>query len=210
VDYSEYCPLSPLQDIQGASGRSDPPGPTVDTLSLQSRELRPQFRVQDGHPYATSPPQEQVEGAAQSLVAAQGQYATTGEASSQRERRGTKRERDKENKRTERSRSARDYARICELLDISLTPRNTLSNRSECCVYVLVRGGDRFIVLGSVEAVVERLKLDSDLRHRLEESEANVHDLKTTLAKVSTRANTVPINAHTGDSYMGATLRSWS
>jgi hypothetical protein len=47
-----------------------------------------------------------------------------------------KRERDKNRKRDERSNIAQDNEKICELLDVPLTPKNTLANRSECqCIH---------------------------------------------------------------------------
>jgi hypothetical protein len=135
AEYSGYWPPSPLWDSEGASGPSDPPGPTIDALSSPSRDLYPQSRGQDDHPYGTSSHRGQVEGAAQNPVATQGQYATTGKASPWHERKVTKKVKDMERKRTDRSNNARDNARICELLNISLAPINTLSNRSECWLY---------------------------------------------------------------------------
>jgi hypothetical protein len=125
-----------LEVDQGASGPSHPPGSLstsiVDTLLL-SGELYQRPRVQDDYPYATSSPHGQVEGAAQRLVANQEQYATTQEASWQRERKvQVKKKRDKARKRSERSNNARDDARKSALLEISLTPRSTLARRSEC------------------------------------------------------------------------------
>jgi hypothetical protein len=47
-----------------------------------------------------------------------------------------KKERDKERKRVERSNNRKDYKKICELLKISSTPKNTLAIRSEClCIH---------------------------------------------------------------------------
>ena len=51
-------------------------------------------------------------------------------------------------------------------------------------VFILVGGIECFIVLVGVEGVVERQKLDNDLRHRLKRSETNVRSLKARLAKV--------------------------
>jgi hypothetical protein len=75
------------------------------------------------------------------------------------------------------------------------------------CVFIPVRGIEGFIVLVGVEAVVERLRLDSDVREQLKEAEANIHSLKAKLAKLSTGADTVPINAYAtlGESNTGAT-----
>lgn len=52
------------------------------------------------------------------------------------------------------------------------------------CIFILVGGHERFIVLVGVEGVVERQRLDNELRHRLKRSEANVRSLKARLAKV--------------------------
>jgi hypothetical protein len=74
------------------------------------------------------------------------------------------------------------------------------------CVFIFVGGIERFVVLDVVEAMVERLKLDSDLRQELNEAEVYIRSLKTMLADVSTEGDIFPINAHTmlGDSDTGA------
>jgi len=54
------------------------------------------------------------------------------------------------------------------------------------CVFILVGGIDRFTVLVVAERMVEREKLDSDLRDRLQETEAYVHRLEAELANVLT------------------------
>ena len=61
----------------------------------------------------------------------------TQEAASARERKvQRKRELDKARKQAERDNSAEDYEKICELLKIAMTPKNTLAHRSEClCIY---------------------------------------------------------------------------
>jgi hypothetical protein len=61
------------------------------------------------------------------------------------------------------------------------------------CMFILVGGIKRFIVQVGVDGVMERLKVDSDLRHRLKRSD--LRSLK--LIKLSTGADIVPINAHT-------------
>lgn len=45
--------------------------------------------------------------------------------------------------------------------------------------FILIGGIERFIVLAGVEAMAEQLKLDNDLRCRLEETEAYAHLLRT-------------------------------
>jgi hypothetical protein len=94
---------------------------------------------------------------------------------------------DKERKRTERSHNDQVYARICNLLGILAKPKNTLADRSEfLCNHPLGGSIERFIVLDTVEVIVERQKVDSDLRQRLHGSEANVRHLKAKLACHST------------------------
>jgi hypothetical protein len=75
------------------------------------------------------------EQAGPSMSVAQEQNPPTPEASRKHEQ---KKERDKERKRAERAHNSLDNARICELLEIPLTPKKTLANRSEClgpCMY---------------------------------------------------------------------------
>jgi hypothetical protein len=54
------------------------------------------------------------------------------------------------------------------------------------CSFILVGGIERFIVLVGVEAMAERLKLDSDLRQRLEDTEAYLRILNTKMGKLPT------------------------
>ncbi len=71
------------------------------------------------------------------------------------------------------------------------------------CVFILVGGIEHFTVLGGVEAMAERQKLDRDLRNRLEDSEAEVAFLKLTCAtQHSIKEDTgpsLPINPHTAN-----------
>jgi hypothetical protein len=129
-------PSLPL-DMYGAFGVSAPQEPSFIMNAGTSSSLSAESYTQDDYADATSFPSEQVEGTTLSPMVTQGQIATTQEVSRQCERKvEKKRERDKERKRTERSNNARDYARICTLLDISLTPNNTLANRGEClCIH---------------------------------------------------------------------------
>jgi len=72
-------------------------------------------------------------------VLSQEHEPTTEEASRRHEEKTrAKKERDKTRKRNERSDNSQYYARICELLEIPLLPKNTLASRSECCAFVLV------------------------------------------------------------------------
>jgi len=136
--------------------------------SSPSVESYTQPGVQDDYADLTSFSLGQV-GSTLEVVATQGQIATAQEASSSRERRvQKKKEMDMARKRLDRSNDDQDYERICELLNISLTPKKTRAHR----------------ILVGVEAIVERQELDDDLRNRLKRSEANVRSLKTRLAKV--------------------------
>lgn len=76
------------------------------------------------------------------------------------------------------------------------------------------RGTDYILVLDSVEALVERQEHDSDLRHRLEESEAEVATLREELARISaerTIGSCLSNKANTalGGLDAGATRQSW-
>jgi hypothetical protein len=67
-------------------------------------------------------------------------------------------------------------------------------------ISTLDRGIDYFIVLVGVEALVGLQEHDSDLRHRLRESEAEVAALREDLARVSAEGTTgsrLAIRAHT-------------
>lgn len=136
-----HHPLSSHQDIFRAFGVSAAPelsyAMNAGTPSSLSAEPYQESGEQNDYADATSFPSAQMEGAALDLVAIQGQIATTQEASSHRERKILdKKERDKARKRTERHKDAQDYARICELLEIALTPRSSLAHRSEClCIH---------------------------------------------------------------------------
>jgi hypothetical protein len=141
TETENHNPLSSHRDIYGACGVYAPPESSYMMNAGTSSSLSPESYTepgeQDDYADATSFPPGQVEGAALNLVAIQGQNATTQEASSQRERKVIeKRERDKARKKIERNKDAQDYAGICELLEIRLTPRNTLAHRSEClCIH---------------------------------------------------------------------------
>ncbi|KAF8487712.1 hypothetical protein F5888DRAFT_122555 [Russula emetica] len=134
-----------------------------------------------------------------SPVETQGQDATVQEASQQGQQPSTKREKDKERKRVQRSEDVQHFTNLCTLLKIPPGPKKTLAYR----------------ILVGVEALVERQEHDSDLRHRLEESEAEVTALREDLARVSSERTTVSrlamkANTALGDSDKGATRQSWS
>ena len=97
-----------------------------------SAEPYTQPGVQDDYDL-TSFPLGQVGSTSEDLVTTQGQIATAQERSFSRARRiQRKKEMDKARKRVDRSNDDQDYARICELLNISLRPKKTRAHRSEC------------------------------------------------------------------------------
>ena len=82
------------------------------------------------------------------------------------------------------------------------------------CIFIFVQGIEDFIVLVGVETVVERLKLESEVRDQLRETEACLRSLKADMANLSNGAADIgsflPVNAHTSnlsDSDSGATPR---
>ena len=53
------------------------------------------------------------------------------------------------------------------------------------CVFIFVGGLERFIVLGGVEAMAERQRLDNDLRQRPRDTEAYANYLRRELTNLS-------------------------
>ena len=89
--------------------------------------------VQDYPTYVTLLPPGQMQDAAQSQVVTQEQNTTTQKVPRQHEQREQRRRRkDKERKHTNRAYDDQAYTRVCELLEIGQTPKNSLSQRSEC------------------------------------------------------------------------------
>ncbi len=81
------------------------------------------------------------------------------------------------------------------------------------CIH-LVGSTERFIVLDAIEILVERRKLDNDLRRQYQESEARVALLEIKLAQRSNESDTgsgLPINTHIalGGPDIDAGLCSW-
>jgi hypothetical protein len=111
-----------------------------------------QSRVQGYSPHVTSFSPGQVQDAAQHHAVTQGQSTVTLNASRQHERFERKTVRDKERKHADRANDDQAYMRVCELLEIDQTPKNTLSQRSECECIHRVRVIERFIVLERVES----------------------------------------------------------
>lgn len=111
-----------------------------------------QSSVQNYVPPMTSFPPGQVHDAAQNHVVTQGQNAITQKVSRKYERAERKRRRDKERKHGDRANDDQAYTRVCELLEIDQTPKNSLSQRSECSCIHRVAGIERFIVLERVES----------------------------------------------------------
>ena len=72
------------------------------------------------------------------VLAPEHRPTTEEESRRHEEKTRAKKERDKTRKRNERSDNSQYNARICELLEIPLLPKNTLASRSECYAFVLV------------------------------------------------------------------------
>jgi hypothetical protein len=181
--------LSLSQNIHGVSGSSDllesSPTMSADGLSSPSVGSYTPSDVQDNCADAilSSPAGD----AGSTTSSAE---TTAQEASQQGQRPSTKKEKDKERKRVQRSEDVQHFTEICTLLKIPPGPKKTLAYRSERFHIYPWLGIDYVIVLISVEALAERQEHDSDLRHRLEESEAEVAALREDLARVSSERTT--------------------
>ena len=93
-------------------------------------------------------------------------------------------------KRDQRADDRQHFARICELLEIPLSPKKTLARRSECpCIYLIhlfmSEGIMCFLVLVGVEQLVKQRKLDDALRRRLGAGEIDLAVLRAGLAQDS-------------------------
>jgi hypothetical protein len=86
--------------------------------------------VQDDYDDAISSPGEAR--SSTSPVETHGQDATAQEASQLGQQPSTKKERDKERKRVQRSEDVQHFTKICTLLEIPPGPKKTLAYRSEC------------------------------------------------------------------------------
>jgi hypothetical protein len=207
--------LSLSQNIYGVSSSSDllkssPPMIADDFSSPYGGSYTPS-EVQDDCADAISSPGEARSTA--SPIETQGKDATAQEASQRSQQPSTKKEKDKERKRVQRSEDVRHYTKICTLLNIPPGPKNALAYRSECFISIFGEGIDYIIVLLSVQALVERQEHGSDLRHRLEESEAEVAALREDLARVSAERTTgsrlaMKANTALGGLDTGATRQS--
>jgi hypothetical protein len=125
---------------QGASCSSNLPRPSLTTNTNTSSSLfgalSSQSGAQEDYPHATLSPYEHAEVATQSPVVTKGQSAITQASQWRFQKAQEKREKDKARKRTQRSSSAQDYEKICNLLKIPLKPKNTIAHRSEClCIH---------------------------------------------------------------------------
>ncbi len=213
----DHNSLSPSQNIHGVSGSSDllepPPSMIADDFSSLCDGSYMPSEVQDDYADGMSSPGEAR--STTSSVETFGQDLSAQEASKQgRQQPSTKKEKDKERKRVQRSEDVHHFTKICTLLKIPPGPKKTLAYRSECFISVLGRGINYIIVLVSVEALVERQEHDSDLRHRLEESEAEVTALREDLARVSAERTTgshlaIKANTALGGLDTGANRQSW-
>ena len=217
AEIENHHPPSPLRDIYETSGVSASPESSsamiAGTSSSSSAELYAQSGMQDDYVGAKSFPHEQVNGTTRSLAVTQRQSTTMQKALRKRQQKQRKRVRDMERKREQRSDDDQYFAMICELLDIKLSPKNTLVRRSEYLCFHLfhLRGIECFIVLGSVGELVEKHKLESDLRCQIGTSEADfTADHARRLAEADT-CSYLPIDAQSAldGSDTGATSHSW-
>lgn len=115
--------------------------------------------------------------------------------------RPSKKKKDMLRKRGQRAEDRQNFARICELLEIPLSPQNTLTCRSECpCIhpFLSLKVFVCFLVLVSVEKLVKQRKLDDALRHRLEAGETDLAVLRGELVQDSnyTAAGSSDIATH--------------
>jgi hypothetical protein len=95
---------------------------------------------------STASSSEQMLGAGPSLSAAQEQSPTTQVAfRTHEEKLQAKKERDKQRKRSERSTNSEVYENICTLLNISLSPKKTLANRSKCLCVIPIQDVECFV-----------------------------------------------------------------
>jgi hypothetical protein len=125
--------LSLSQNILGASNDSDLLGSsstmTADDFSSLYAESDTPSEAQDDYADAMSS-----SGEAQSTtnsVETQGQDANTHEASQQAQRPSTKKEKDKQRKRVQRSEDVEHFTKLCNVLKIPQGPKKTLAYRSE-------------------------------------------------------------------------------
>lgn len=215
-----HNPQALPQKFHGHSSSSDlvVSSPTMtddDFSSLRVGSYTPS-EVQDDYTDAMSSALGEAGSSTASPVAIQGQNTPTQEVSPQGQQHLTKKEKDKERKRVQRSEDDQYFTKICTLLKIPQGPKKTFAYRGEWPVFILGGGIERITVLVGIEALLKRQELDSDLRHRLEESEREVAALREDLARVSAQGvtdyhpsmkpNTAPCSSATGH---GATRQSW-
>ena len=190
IESHNSLPVS--QNFHGVSSSSDilelPPSMIADDFSSLYDGSYTLSDMQDDYADAMSSPEE-ARGTSSS-VGTQVQDAIAQEASKKGQQQRTKKEKDKERKRVQRSEDVQHFTEICKLLKISSCPKKTLAYHSECFISILGEGINYFIVLVSVKALVERQGHDNDLRRRLEESEAEVVALREDLARVSAERTT--------------------
>jgi len=130
--------LSPSQNIHGVSSSSDilessPSMIADDFSSPYVGSYTPSSEVQDAYADAISSPGETR--STTSPVETQWQDVTPQEASQQGQQPSTKKSRDKERKRVQRSEDVKHFTRICKLLKIPPGPKKTLAYHSECFSY---------------------------------------------------------------------------
>ena len=217
AEIENHHPPSPLRDIYETSGVSASPESSsamiAGTSSSSSAELYAQSGMQDDYVGAKSFPHEQVDGTTRSLAATQRQSTTMQKALRKRQQKQRKRVRDMERKREQRSDDDQYFAMICELLDIKLSPKNTLVRRSEYLCFHLfhLRGIECFTVLGCVGELVEQRQLDDDLRRQLVTGEADFTGELDQPSAATDTCSSLPLNEHGAldGSDTGATPHSW-
>jgi hypothetical protein len=124
-----HNPLSLSQNIHVSSSSNLPESsPTMIADSLYVGSYTPS-EMQDDYDDAISSPGEAR--STTSPVETQGQDATALEASQQGQQPSTKKEKDKERKRVQRSEDVQHFTKICTSLKIPPGPKKTLAHRSE-------------------------------------------------------------------------------
>jgi hypothetical protein len=132
----KYNTPSLPQSIHGVSSSSDlleaSPTMIADGFSSPLVGSYTRSEVQDDYTDAMSSP-----GEARSTTSAETQWQdpTAQEASLQGQQSTTKKSRDKERKRVQRSEDVQHFTKICSLLKIPPGPKKTLAYRSECFSY---------------------------------------------------------------------------
>ena len=139
----------PPHDVRRDPVPYDQPGSLSTIVRAPGLSLHARFNEPpglEGFNTVTGSSSGQMLGAGASLLAVQEQSPTTQEAfQTHKERLRPKMEKDRVRKHNQRSIDSQSYARICEVLNISLSPRNTLAYRSECLCVILAEDVECFV-----------------------------------------------------------------